>query len=232
MIACTKRSLAFFSEHMYTQCEDHMDTKPLLRGHFHQAMFFIMLGACVPLFIRCDSTSERVSVLIYTLCVLIMFGVSTLYHRITWNNAHRLIWKKLDHSGIFFMIAGTMTPIAILGLDADSSTKLLITIWSVAVVGILQSIFFVNIPKIVSSIIYLIAGYLILPYLSRLLPAIGKQNIYLIIAGGLVYSLGALSYGLKWPTLKPKYFGYHEVFHILVNCGAVLHFIVISSLIS
>jgi hemolysin III len=118
-----------------------------------------------------------------------------------------------------------------LGLDAQTSTVLLITIWSVAAVGIIQSIFFVNIPKILSSIIYLIAGYLILPYLSQLSVLIGEQNIWLIVAGGLAYSLGAICYGLKWPTLSPRYFGYHEVFHILVNCGAILHFIVISSLV-
>lgn len=206
--------------------------KPILRGHFHQAMFFIMMGACIPLILRCNSNSERVVIIIYTLCALIMFGLSSLYHRVTWSHESRLLWKKLDHAGIFFMIAGTFTPIAVLGLDSDSGTKLLITIWSVTLVGIVQSIFFVNVPKIISSMIYLAAGYLILPYLPQLRASIGDQNMWLIVAGGLVYSLGAISYGFKRPKLKPLIFGYHEVFHILVNCGAVLHFLVINSLIS
>src|SRR5690606_12717786 len=113
-----------------------------------------------------------------------------LYHRVTWSTERRLLWKKLDHAGIFFMIAGTFTPVAILGLDSSSGSRLLITIWSVAGIGVLQSIFFVKIPKIVSSIIYLIAGYLILPYLSQLRLTIGSQNTYLIITGGLLYSVG------------------------------------------
>lgn len=208
-----------------------MNTKPLLRGHFHQAMFFIMLGACVPLVFRCETTAQRVAVIVYSLCTLTMFGVSALYHRKTWSNERRLIWRKLDHAGIFIMIAGTFTPIAILGLDEASSTKLLITIWIVALIGIFQSIYFVNLPKIINALIYLAAGYLILPYFSELKLSIGESNIWLILAGGIVYSLGALSYGFKWPTLNPQVFGYHEVFHLLVNCAAVLHFIVISSLI-
>lgn len=206
--------------------------KPLLRGHFHQAMFFIMMGACVPLIFRCQNTSEIIPIIIYSVCALTMFGVSTLYHRKTWNPGQRLLWKKLDHAGIFLMIAGTFTPIAMLGLDAPSDCKLLITIWIVAFIGILQSIFFVNLPKFVNSIIYLTAGYLILPYFSELRLSIGERNIWLIVAGGIIYSLGAISYGLKRPTLNPQVFGYHEVFHILVNCGAILHFVVISSLIN
>lgn len=208
-----------------------MTTKPLLRGHFHQAMFFIMLGACVPLIFRCQTAPEIISVTVYSLCAMTMFGISTLYHRKTWSNEKRLLWKKLDHAGIFIMIAGTFTPIAVLGLEENSETKLLITIWIVALLGILQSIFFVNLPKIVNSIIYLTAGYLILPYVSELRQSIGETSLWLIVAGGIVYSLGAISYGFKKPTLNQQIFGYHEVFHLSVNCGAILHFIVISSLV-
>lgn len=208
-----------------------MTTKPVLRGHFHQAMFFIMMGACVPLIFRSKTTTEITAIVIYTLCVLTMFGISTLYHRKTWSNEKRLLWKKLDHAGIFIMIAGTSTPVAMLGLNQVNGTKFLMTIWTVAFIGILQSIFFVNLPKIVNSIIYIAAGYLIIPYFSELKLSLGMFNVWLIIAGGIVYSLGALSYGFKWPKLKPQLFGYHEVFHLLVNIGAILHFFVINSLI-
>src|SRR5665647_2509646 len=145
-----------------------MATKPLLRGHFHQAMFFIALGACLPLIMRCETNLERVAILIYSICALTMFGVSSLYHRVTWTTEQRSLWKKLDHAGIYLMIAGTFTPIALLGLEAASGKKLFITIWSVALIGILQSIFFVNLPKMVSAVIYLVAGYMILPYLCLL----------------------------------------------------------------
>jgi hemolysin III len=208
-----------------------MNEKPLLRGHFHQAMFFIALGACFPLFFKSNEFRVRLAVLIYSLGVLTLFGVSSLYHRVTWSPKRRAFWKKLDHSAIYIMIAGTFTPIAILGLGPLSSKTLLITIWSVALVGVVQSIFFVNLPKMVSSIIYLIAGYLILPYMSELYQFIGVKNFWLIIAGGISYSVGALAYGLKWPVLNPKVFSYHEVFHIFVNIGAILHYIVVFTLI-
>lgn len=208
-----------------------MIEKPILRGHFHQAMFFIVLGAGVPLIARCETTTQRISTTVYILCALAMFGISSLYHRITWLPERRKLWKKLDHAGIYLMIAGTFTPITMLGLGEVSATKLLMTIWIVSIVGIFQSIFFVNLPKIISASIYLVAGYLILPYVPELRTSIGPLNVALIVAGGIVYTLGAISYGFKRPILKPRYFGYHEVFHILVNCGAILHFIVISSLI-
>jgi hemolysin III len=129
------------------------------------------------------------------------------------------------------MIAGTFTPIALLALNEVSATKLLWTIWIVTLVGIVQSIFFVHLPKMVSSCLYLVAGYLVLPYIGEIKNSIGPTNAVLIIAGGLTYSLGALSYGLKRPVLNPQIFGYHEVFHVLVSIAAILHFIVIDSLV-
>lgn len=205
--------------------------KPLLRGHFHQSMFFVGLGALVPLIFRTHNMKEFLAILVYGLCALTMFGISTLYHRITWSQEKRLIWKKMDHAGIYLMIAGSFTPIALLALKGSSTQILLSIIWCVALVGVIQSIFFVNIPKYLSSIVYLIAGYLIVPYLGELKLALGAFNIVMIFLGGLSYTLGAICYGLKWPKLNPKYFGYHEVFHIFVNIGSIFHFFVIQGLI-
>ena len=205
--------------------------KPILRGHFHQAMFFIGIGAFVPLILKCKTSSERISILIYGICALTMFGISAIYHRVNWMPHHRQLWKKIDHAGIYLMIAGSCTPIAILGLQGDSGTKILITFWVVAIVGILQSIFFVNMPKIVSSVFYLIAGLLVLPYIPEIKESIGMGNIWLIVFGGIAYTAGALCYSFKFPKINPKVFGYHEVFHLLVNLGAIFHFIVVSSLV-
>ena len=206
-------------------------TKPALRGHFHQAMFFVVLGAGVPLVYNSQGFSTRVSVSVSVVCALLTFGISALYHRITWSTDARAIWKKLDHAGIYLMIAGTFTPVAMLGLSAASARNCLMTIWIVALAGIVQSIFFVNIPKIFSALIYLLAGYLIVPYMGELQQTLGSGNVWLLVAGGVTYTLGALCYALKRPVLDPRYFGYHEVFHILVNAGAILHCFVINDLI-
>lgn len=129
------------------------------------------------------------------------------------------------------MIAGTFTPVAMLGLSAASARNCLMTIWIVALAGIIQSIFFVNIPKIFSAVLYLVAGYLIVPYMGELQQTLGVLNVGLLIAGGVAYTLGAICYGLKRRVLDPRYFGYHEVFHLLVNAGAILHFFVINDLV-
>ena len=205
--------------------------KPALRGHFHQAMFFVVLGAGVPLVYNSQGLSTRVSVSVYVVCALLTFGISALYHRITWSAEARAIWRKLDHAGIYLMIAGTFTPVAMLGLSAASARNCLMTIWVIALAGIIQSIFFVNIPKIFSALIYLVAGYLIVQYMGELQQTLGSGNVWLLVAGGVTYTLGALCYALKRPVLDPRYFGYHEVFHVLVNAGAILHFFVINDLV-
>ena len=205
--------------------------KPLLRGHFHQAMFFIMLGAGIPLLVRSKNHEEIISISIYLTCALLMFGISTLYHRINWKPEKRYLLKKLDHSGIYLMIAGTFTPLALLGLSEVSASKLLITIWTTALLGVVQSIIFVNLPKIISAIIYVIAGYLVLPYLSELKNSLGDTAVNLIVAGGALYTIGAICYGIKRPVFNPKVFSYHEVFHVFVNLGAVTHLILIYSII-
>lgn len=205
--------------------------KPLLRGHFHQAMFFVSLGASALLIAKSNSKIEYISTIIYSLALLTMFGVSALYHRITWNPTQRYLMKRLDHAGIYLMIAGCFTPITLLALPELSGLRLLILIWIVALVGIIQSIFFVNISKMYSSILYLIMGYMIVPYFPELISQIGYINLALLTGGGIAYSIGAVSYGLKRPVFKPLIFGYHEFFHVMVNIGAIFHFILIYSLL-
>lgn len=205
--------------------------KPLLRGHFHQAMFFVALGACIPMILRCDTTLETIAMTVYSLCALIMFGVSSLYHRINWNNKKRLLWRKLDHSGIFLMIAGCFTPVCLLALNENSGKTLLIIIWSVAVAGIIMSVFLSHLPKIIRASVYVVASYTILPYVNELKAGVGDLNFWLIVTGGVFYTVGAMFYAFKRPKLNPKVFSYHEIFHIFVNIAAAIHFYVISSLI-
>lgn len=204
--------------------------KPLLRGHFHQAMFFVSLGASILLIAKSDSRIEYISTIVYSIALLGMFGISALYHRITWNPTERFLMKRLDHAGIYLMIAGCFTPICLLGLPEQSGMRLLTLIWIVGFVGIIQSIFFVNISKMYSAILYLIMGYMIVPYFSELAAHIGYVKLSLLIGGGIAYSIGAISYGLKRPAFKPLVFGYHEFFHVMVSVGAILHFILIFSI--
>tara|TARA_B100000768_G_scaffold175190_1_gene186335 strand:+ start:246 stop:833 length:588 start_codon:yes stop_codon:yes gene_type:complete len=194
-------------------------------------MFFVSIGACIPLIIKSSNINELVSTIVYSIGIFMMFGFSALYHRVNWRPKVLKIMRKLDHSSIFVMIAGSFTPICLLVLPEKIGMQLLLIIWIVAGVGILQSILFTNMPRLIRAGIYLIAGYVAIPYLSVMASVMGVANFGLTVAGGTIYSVGAIGYGLKFPDFSPKYFGYHEFFHVLVSVAAILHFIVIYSIV-
>lgn len=207
-------------------------SKPVLRGYFHQEAFFVTLGACSLLIAKSSSPITTLASVIYSASLLLLFGISAIYHRPNWKPLQRAILKRLDHAAIFVLIAGTFTPISLFALSKTSSDQLLILIWSVTVIGILQSIFWVKAPKYLTAIFYVGMGWLIFPYLGELKKALGTPDQLLIIAGGIFYTAGALFYAAKKPKLFPTVFGYHELFHILTIVAAALHFVVIYKLIN
>ena len=160
-----------------------------------------------------------------------MFGISALYHRLNCNIKTKLILRKLDHCGIYIMIAGSFTPLCLLALPSDSGNKLLIIVWSLAFVGVIQSIFLTRMHRWLRASLYLIVGYMAFPFIKVIYLSLSLYKLFLIAAGGVVYSLGAIGYGLKYPKLNPEIFGFHEMFHLLVVIAAILHFIVIYNLI-
>lgn len=217
---------------LYTQSMNQaIISKPMLRGHFHQAMFFVALGALIPLILRCNSAREYVAMTVYAVTSLILFGVSSLYHRINWDHKKRMMMRRLDHSGIFLSLAGGFTPVCLLVLSPSSGHTLLIIIWCVAILGVMKSMIFVNLPKFVNASVYLISGMILVPYLPEMRASVGELNFWLVLLGGAIYGFGAMCYAFKRPNLFPKVFGYHEMFHLCVNVAAAIHFYVISSFI-
>jgi len=206
-------------------------SKPLLRGISHLIMFFVSFIACCFLIYYSSSVLEYVANSIYSVGLCSMFGISTLYHRLNCDIKTKIMLRKLDHCGIFIMIAGSFTPICLLALPSESGNKLLIIVWSLAFIGIIQSIFFSRIHRWLRASLYLIVGYMAFPFIKILYLSLSLYKLVLITVGGVVYSLGAIGYGLKFPTLNPKIFGFHEMFHLLVVIAAIMHFIVIYSLI-
>ncbi len=205
--------------------------KPLLRGVTHLAMFFISFIACGFLIYYSNTILEIVANSVYSIGLCAMFGISALYHRLNCSIKTKLILRKLDHCGIFIMIAGSFTPICLLALPIDSGIKLLIIVWSLAFVGIIQSIFLSRIHRWLRASLYLIVGYMAFPFIKVIYFSLSLYKLVLIGVGGAVYSLGAIGYGLKFPKLNPEVFGFHEMFHLLVVIAAILHFIAIYSLI-
>jgi hemolysin III len=206
-------------------------TKPLLRGHFHQAFFFLALGACLMLISNGTSARAVFSAIVYSVSLINLMGTSALYHRVHWKEFQRMWMRRLDHSAIFILIAGTVTPVCMLALSPHSGNQLLILIWSAAAFGVIQSLLWVRAPKWVSAVFYVAMGWMAAPYFSEIRTSLGMNSLILIILGGIIYTLGAVTYATKRPNPFPKVFGYHEIFHTLVIVAAVCHFLVIYRLI-
>lgn len=205
--------------------------KPFLRGHFHQAGFFYAFGAWTVILTVLKNQREVLAVLLYGIGLLGLLGVSSLYHRITWKPNARTWMRRLDHSAIFLLIAGTFAPICLLAMRPESGEKLLVIVWIVGILGILQSLFWINAPKWLSAILYVAMGWLAGPYIAELNSALGTSSVVLLIVGGVIYTMGAIVYAVKRPNPYPSVFGYHEIFHILVIIAAILHFIIVARLV-
>lgn len=205
--------------------------KPLLRGYLHQEAFFIVLGAGTLLVAKSSNQTTLVASLVYSLSLLLSFGISAIYHRPHWQPKQRAFMKRLDHSAIFILIAGTFTPICLLALPEHDGRQLLIVVWIAAVLGIFQSILWVKAPKAVTALFYVVMGWFAMPYAGDLHNSLGSAQLSLIVAGGVIYTVGAVFYAMKKPHLIPHIFGYHELFHLMTVIAAALHFVVIYQLI-
>ena len=157
----------------------------------------------------------RRAVLIYTLSLATLFGVSAAYHRPTWQPRARQWMRRLDHAAIFVLIAGTYTPLC-LGLPLAEASTLRAFVWTGALLGVLQSMLWVTAPKPLIAVLYVALGWSIAPYVTTVYRAVGAAPLALILVGGVVYSAGAVVYAKKRPDPVPAVFGYHEVFHALV----------------
>jgi hemolysin III len=203
--------------------------KPLLRGVSHQIAAFAAVPAVAALVFRAQGASGRAAALVYGASLVLLFAVSATYHRPTWSERMRLVLWRADHSAIFVLIAGTYTPFCL--LLGPPGRKLLAAIWLLAAVGVGVSILFVRAPKQLMAALYVLFGWLALPFLFRLHAAIGTGLLALLLAGGLLYSAGALVYAARRPDPYPSVFGFHEIFHLCVIGAAACHFVVVGAAI-
>jgi hemolysin III len=206
--------------------------KPLLRGKLHLYASFLALAGGIWLIFRSASLETALASVIYSVALTSLFVISALYHVPTWPTQTRLWLKRLDHSAIFILIAGTATPIFDAGLSGAMKSQALTLIWTGAALGILQSIFWTKAPKAFVALFCVGLGWIGSPYLLPLAPLVGTKGMWLLVSGGVMYSLGALVYALKMPNLKPGVFGYHELFHALVIVAAGLHYALIFEVVT
>lgn len=190
--------------------------KPLLRGVSHQIAFFGAIAASAVLVRRAPpGTATRVT-LVFGASLLTLFGISALYHRIDWSLEARKRMRRLDHAAIFVLIAGGYTPIFGLIPSSAGGHGALSAIWIGSSLGIFKSLVWPDAPKWVTAILCVALGWMVVGQVVDRAGVVGWLSVDLLIASGVIYSLGALVYALKRPDPFPRIFGYHEVFHALV----------------
>jgi hemolysin III len=203
------------------------DGRPQLRGVLHQAAFSVSLVVGTLLIVYADGARERLAASVFAGSVSAMLGASTLYHRVMWSPPWRLWMRRIDHAGIYLLIAGTYTPFALLVMSHDWAVVVLSIVWTGSAAAILLKLFWPATPKKLSAALGLILGWIAVIAFSQFLK-LPTPALVLIGIGGLAYSLGAIVYARKKPDPYPAVLGYHEVFHLLTILAAGCFFGVIA----
>ena len=199
--------------------------KPRLRGVSHEWAFFVSLFLGTGLILAADTPRATLAVAIYAVSLSALFGTSALYHRVNWKRPRARLWmRRLDHTMIFFLIAGTYTPFALLVLHGTLATAILIAVWVGALAGTIVEMIWIEAPKWVTAIIYLQLGWVAIVAFPELWSGLGVAGTMLVAIGGLLYTVGAVVYATQRPDPNPSVFGYHEVFHLFVILAAAAQF--------
>src|SRR6476659_1513159 len=203
--------------------------KPKLRGVSHEWAFFVSLGLGAALVIAAKTPKATLAVAIYAVSLSALLGTSALYHRVDWKRPGVRRWmRRLDHSMIFFLIAGTYTPFAPLVLDGTLADAILVVVWAGAIAGAIVEMVWIEHPKWVAALIYMSLGWVAAIAFPGLWSEMGAAGTVLVAVGGILYTAGAVVSATQRPDPSPRVFGYHEVFHALVIAAAAAQFAAIA----
>lgn len=202
--------------------------KPKLRGWLHAGTAPLALAAGIVLICLAPTGLGKVGGAVFLAASLLLFGTSGIYHRFYWGARGEAVLRRMDHANIFIFIAATYTPLALMMLDGSTRALLLSLIWGSALVGLLFRLFWLSAPRWLYTVLYLVAGWTAVGWMPHFWRTGGPAVVILIMAGGLLYTIGAIVYGRKKPDPSPVWFGFHEVFHACTIGAFVCHYIAIS----
>ena len=173
---------------------------------------------------RGADTKALVSLSIFMVSMVLLYGASSAYHAFELTERGNRVLKKLDHVMIFFLIAGSYTPVCVVALGENAS-KLMVFVWCFALVGAIFKMCWVTCPKWVSSVLYIAMGWSCVAAIPQILAAVSKAGFFWLLLGGIIYTVGGVVYALKPKRLEGRRFGIHEIFHVFVMGGSVCHYI-------
>ncbi|NLJ72553.1 MAG: hemolysin III family protein [Syntrophomonadaceae bacterium] len=168
-----------------------------------------------------------VTMSIFGVSIILLYGASTVYHWVKTTPKKELLLRTLDHIAIYLLIAGTYTPILYFALDGAWKITMLVAVWLLALIGIIMKMFFINLPRSVSTSFYIALGWLAIIPFGKLIKTLPITAIILLILGGIVYTIGGIIYATKKLNFFPKTIGFHGVFHIFISLGTLIHFFMI-----
>ena len=202
--------------------------KPKLRGVLHQAAFVIALALAPFMIIAADGGRPRLAAAVFAGSVAACFGASALYHRVTWTPRVRLWMRRIDHAGVYLLIAGTYTPVSLLVLTGAWRPVVLTIVWAGAAAAIVLKLVWVAAPKSLTAAIGIALGWVAVVALPQLITRLSPAAVILLVVGGLAYTAGALVYARRRPDPAPAVFGYHELFHALTIVGVACQYVAIA----
>lgn len=205
--------------------------RPKLRGVSHQWACLAAVLAGAFLIWRAPDGKATAVAAVYAASMVALFGVSAVYHRITWRPSVRRWLRRLDHAMIFVFIAGSCTPVALLVVRGTLGIVLICVMWTGALLGIVLNLAWTEAPKFVSAIVYGALGAIGFAVLPDVIHVLGAIPTVLFVGGGVLYGIGAVVYALGRPDPIPSVFGYHEVFHALVIAAAAFHFVALAGFV-
>jgi len=188
---------------------------------------FALIGLIALLIVGWSTPAKIISLTIYGVSLITMFSASATYHMVRVKDKALEIFRKVDHSAIYLLIAGTYTPFCVNAFDGFWKWGMLSIIWSLALIGIIVKVFYIRAPRWVNAMIYVIMGWLSVSAAGQMLAVLPAWVFGWLIAGGVIYTLGAIVYATKILNFKPGVFGFHEVWHIFVMLAAAAHFVAV-----
>lgn len=189
-----------------------------------------VIGLIALLIVGWSTPAKLISLVVYGVSLIFLFSASATYHMVQVKDKALEIFRKIDHSAIYVLIAGTYTPFCVNALTGFWKWGMLTVIWSLAVIGIVVKIFYIRAPRWLNAGIYIVMGWLVLAVIGQIVANLSPWVLTWLIVGGVTYTLGAVVYMTKMFNFKPGVFGFHEVWHIFVLLAALFHFIAVLSM--